>query len=288
MEGLSMSSRPMIFRRPRIALRAVAVLGLALAFATQASAQVGTAPTAVKVERVRPPKEKHATLRFLKENRDFIRARFDRLREVPRAGRGDAAEIDPGLLAYSGLLKEVLAAQDTVNRAEDERARRHLLESINQLGRLESELDVMEHLLGDQRVRLAMLEDDFTRRQSTALMIVLSGYPSGTAVTEVAVAIDDGPALRVPLSPEQCASLKRGGIVEILHGFVEPREQVVQVTITGEAWPAGDSGYVTLYPMRDRLTFLRLDLSAVQPAQGGASIQASTWLHEAKPQSVGG
>ena len=34
--------------------------------------------TEVKVESVRPKKEKHETLRFLKDNRDFIRAQFTR------------------------------------------------------------------------------------------------------------------------------------------------------------------------------------------------------------------
>jgi hypothetical protein len=71
-------------------------------------------------------------------------------------------------------------------------------------------------------------------------------------------------------------------VVQIFHGFVEPREQVVEVAITGERWPAGDTGFVTLDPARDRLTLLRLDLSSVQPERGAASIQANTWLHDAR------
>jgi hypothetical protein len=71
-------------------------------------------------------------------------------------------------------------------------------------------------------------------------------------------------------------------VVQIFHGFVEPREQVVEVAITGNRWPAGDAGYVTLDPARDRLTLLRLDLSTLRSDQGVPSIQANTWLHDAR------
>lgn len=244
--------------------------------------------TEVKVERVRPHKEKLPTLQFLRANRDFIRARYDRLLETPVSRRGASEEIDPRFLNYADLLGQARASHDTVGSAEDERSRRHLLESIAQLGTLESELDRMERQLAAQRTRLAILEDDFTGRQQTTLMVVVKGFPSDAPVADIAIAIDGGATLRIPLSPEQQESLRHGGLLEIFHGAVEPREQVVQVTVFGAAWPAGDSGYVTLDPLRDRLTFLRLDLSAVQPAQGGASIQASTWLHEAPAHSVDG
>ena len=271
-------------RSPGIA--ALVLAGLALAGV--AGSAPGPAGTEVKVERVRPAKEKLATLRFFKENRDWIRAQFDRLRERPVGLEGQGAALDPRTLTYQSLLAEALASQDTVTAAEDERARRHLLASITQLGSLETELDRMERLLGDQRVRLAVLEDDFTGHQQTELMVVLSGYPSESTIDTVAIAIDDGATLRVPLSAEQRESLRKGGMVELFHGLAEPHEQVVQVTLTGAPWPAGDAGYLTLDPMRDRLTFLRLDLSDVQPARGGASIRASTWLHEAKPHGVDG
>jgi hypothetical protein len=237
--------------------------------------------TEVKVERMRPEKEKVPTLRFLRENLDFIRAQFDRLREKPVEQHADASDIDPRLLNYSRLLAEALASRDTVGAAEDARARQHLLESIAQLGDLEAQLDLMEHHLDKQRIRLAFLEDDFTGQQQTALMVVLSGYPKDLAVSEVTVALDDGDPIHVTLSPEQCESLRRGGVVELFHGFAEPREQVIQVSLAAAGLPAGDPGFVTVSPMRDRLMFLRFDLSNVQPAQGGASVRASTWLHQA-------
>jgi hypothetical protein len=244
--------------------------------------------TAVKVERVRPEREKAPTLRFLRENLDFIRAQFDRLREKPVDQKALAADIDPRLLNYARLLAEALASRDTVGAAEDARSRQHLLESIAQLGSLEDQLDLMERHLEKQRVRLAYLEDDFTGQQQTALMLVLSGYPKDLAVDEVTVTLDDGAPLHVALSAEQCQSLRRGGVVELFHGFAEPRDQVVEIQLGASGQAAGDPGYVTLSPMRDRLTFLRFDLSNVQPAQGGASVRASTWLHEAGAHSVQG
>jgi hypothetical protein len=244
--------------------------------------------TAVKVERVRPEREKAPTLRFLRENVDFIRAQFDRLREKPVDQKALATDIDPRLLNYARMLAEALASRDTVGAAEDARNRQHLLESIAQLGSLEDQLDLMERHLAKQRVRLAYLEDDFTGQQQTALMLVLSGYPKDLAVDEITVTLDDGAPLHVALSAEQCQSLRRGGVVELFLGFAEPRDQVVEIQLGGAGQPAGDPGYVTLSPMRDRLTFLRFDLSNVQPAQGGASVRASTWLHEAGAHSVQG
>jgi hypothetical protein len=224
----------------------------------------------------------------VKENGYYIRARLDLLKQTPLDRRGDAGEIDPRFLAYSRMLADILAAKDTVAAAEDARQRQQLLESVTQLGSLESQLDLMERLLAEQRARLGVLQANFTGDQTTALMVVLRGYPSDVALTGVAITIEDGATLRVPLAPEQRESLKRGGIVEVFHGFAEPREQVIEVTIAGDPWPSGDSGFVTLDLMRDRLTFLQLDLSTVQPAQGGASIKASTWLHDAETRSVDG
>ena len=244
--------------------------------------------TAVKVERVRPAQEKLPTLQFLRANRDFIRARYDRLVETPLEIRGGSDEIDPRFLNYQDLLNQVRASDDTARTAEDERSRRHLIESIAQLGSLESELDRVERQLAAQRVRLAILEDDFTQRQLTTLMVVVKGFPAASPVTEIEFTIDDGARVRVPLSSEQQESLRHGGLLEIFHGAVEPRAQGIAVTLHGAAWSSGSSGYMTIDPLRDRLTFLRLDLSAVQPAQGGASIQASTWLHEAPAPSVDG
>jgi len=273
--------------RPRPSGVAAAILAAACLAGPAAAATVPDAAE-VKVERVRPQREKHPTLRFLKENRDFIRARFDLLKEKPLESHGSAGEIDPRFLSYRDMLAKILAARDSVAVSEDARTRQELLASITQLGELEARLDLMDQLLAEQRGRLGVLQGDFTGSQQTALVVVVSGYPGEAAVSNVAITLEDGATLTVPLSPEQRESLRQGGVVQVFHGFVEPRAQVVEVALAGDRWPTGDSGFVTLDPARDRLTFLMLDLSTVRPDQGAATIRASTWLHDAKLHSGDG
>jgi hypothetical protein len=267
------------------AVRAIAAPAPVAAPAAAAPAPDLAAPagavTEVKVERIRPRREKHPTLRFLKENRDFIRARYDLLKEKPIHRQGAADAIDPRFLAYQRMLSEILAANDSLAAAEEARARRELFTSVTELGRLEEQLDLMERLLAEQRTRLGVLQADFTGRQQTALAIVVSGYPHDAAVSALTLRLDGGATIAVPLSPEQCESLRHGGMLQVFHGLVEPREQVVEVALGGDGWPAQDAGFVTLDPERDRLTLLRLDLSPAQPARGASSMLASTWLHDA-------
>jgi hypothetical protein len=236
----------------------------------------------VRVERVRPRRPKLETLRFLKANRDFIRARFDALRLEAREGAGVATELDPRYLRYPDLLAAALAAGDSVRVRDDAWKRRQLMDRIAELAGLEDQLDALEKLLAEQRVRLGILQEDFTGDQRTALIVVLSGDPQAVPVSQVTITLEDGSRLAVPLTPGERETLRAGGVVQVFHGFVEPREQVVEVTIAGEGWPAGDRGYVTLEPVRDRLMMLRLDLSGVDAMRGTAGIQASTWLHETK------
>lgn len=244
--------------------------------------------TEVRVERVRPKREKLATLQFLKQNRDFIRARFDLLRTSTRESRGDAAAIDPRYLAYSRMLAEILAAGDSIAASEDARQRLELLASITELGRLEAQLDLMDRTLADQRARLGILQEDFTGHQQTALIVVLSGYPRGAAIESLAVTLEDGARVAVTLSAERREALQRGGVLQVFHGFVEPREQILEVTLGGAGWPSGDVGYVPLDPARNRITLLRLDLSGAQPGAGASSIEARTWLHETHAGTTGG
>jgi hypothetical protein len=279
----------LIVARHRRPVRVFVALALAVTAGLGGLAPAARAEvvTDVRLERVKPKKEKHATFRFLKDNRDFIRARFDLLRQQPIERRLAAAQIDPRYLAYQDLLASILTSKDSVAMAEDARQRRDLLASVTELGDLESQLDLMERQLGRQRERLAVLQEDFTGDQETALVVVVSGYPKDVALSEIVITLEDGDTLRVALSGEQQTSLREGGVVQVFHGFVEPREQIIEVGITSELWPAGDSGFLTLEPLRDRLTFLRLDLTTVVPAGGAVSISASTWLHDARNPSGG-
>jgi len=279
-------------RRPGPLARSLALAAAALAvlpaasLAGRASSVAPPGATEVKVERVRPRHESLPTLRFLKDNRAFFRARLDQLRETPLERRGGAAAIDPRFLAYPGLRAGIAAAGDSVAALEEARRAHQLFASINDLGRLEAQLDLLEHLLAEQDARLGALQHDFTGLQRTALAIVVSGYPRAAEVSSVSITLEDGAAIAVPISAEQREALRGGGVLQIFHGLVEPRSQVLEVGLGGGPW-AADSGFVTLEPSRDRLTLLRLDLSPVQPAAGATGILASIWLQDAELRGSG-
>jgi hypothetical protein len=280
--GFATRTTDAIRKRASSSTRARAVTLALIALTLGSAAAWAAGETAVRVERIRPHAEKHVTLRFLRENVDFIRAALDRTRSRPISGDGKAIGIDPRFLAYRDLLASVALARDSVTLAEDARRRRELLRSVTELGDLEAQLDQLDRLLAEQRVRLGVLQKDFTGDQRTALAIVLSGYPVHASVSRIALTLDDGLELAVPLSADQLEALRQGGAVQIFHGFVEPREQVVQVALTDARGSSGDAGFVTLDPPRDRLTMLRLDLSAVHAGEGAPALHASTWLNDAR------
>jgi hypothetical protein len=238
------------------------------------------AVTEVKVESVKPKKTRHQTLRFLKDNKDFIRARLDLLRATTTERGDQAGEIDPRYLAYQRMMREALAGGDSVAVAEGQRQGLALLESVDALARLEAELDLMDSLLAGQRERLAILQSDFAGQQRTALLILLAGYPRSASISDLAVTLEDGTTVTVTIPAEQRQSLQQGGIAQLFYGLVEPREQVIDVTLHGEAWPGGSLGYVQIDPEIDRITLLKLDASSVDAGRGAPSLRAFTWLHE--------
>lgn len=264
--------------RPCAAAVALALLAL-VAYTPAARA---TVETDVRVERVRPQSEKHPTMRFLRENLDFLRASLDRLRQKTVTRDGAAENIDPRFLAYQDLMARVMTDRDSVTLAQEADRKRDLLRSVTELGDLESQLDQFDRLLTTQRDRLAVLQHDFTGDQRTSLAVVLSGLPANVPLFQVALTLDDGSIQAVRLSTDQVVALQQGGAVQIYHGFVEPREQVVQIALAGDAVSTGSPGYIVLDPPRDRLTLLRLDLSAVRADDGAPGIHASTWLNDAQ------
>jgi hypothetical protein len=270
----------------RIVCAAGAALALALAFpaaVTPARAETSTQTptvTTVTIERERPVREKLPTLRFLKANRDFIRARFDNLRQDSRQSAAGAGELDPRFLAYRQMLLAIAAGKDSVTISADARERAALFASVDDLGKLERELDQMERLLDAQRARLGVLQGDFAGRQRTELDVIVTGGALVGQVDSVVVTLEDGSRIASALNETQRQSLKHGGTFEVFHGLVEPREQVLDVAFLGEGWSAVGHGFITLEPARDRLTFLKLDLAQAQPARGITSVMAGTWLLE--------
>lgn len=269
----------MTILRTRTARGGVLALIAAAALAgTAAPLHAQDSAVEVRIERVKPKKEKLPTLRFLKENRDFIRARFDLLREQAVDVRADAQPVDPRFLAYRRLLAEAMAAEDSAAAIAERHERMQLLASIRELGALEDQLDQLERLLDEQHARLAELQQDFTGRQRTELIVLVRGVPAAPA-DQLSLAIDGAAARRVAFEPGQRTALEGGGVMQVFHACVEPREQTLELRIDGAAWSAAPAGYLTLTPERDRLTLLEIDLSGAAPADGGAGVHARAWRH---------
>ena len=236
-----------------------------------------TAPTPVKVERVKPAKQKLPTLRFLRTNRDFVRGRLDLLRERPLEVDANAREMDPRFLAYRELLAGVEAAGDSAAAIAQSVEGRELFASVTELGALEAQLDEIGRLLADQELRLAALQQDFAGRQRTELVLLVTGLPDGAAPATMTWVREEGDSVRAEWSETERASLRSGGTFEWFHGLVEPREQVLEFAFSGNGWDVAPHAYVTIEPGRDEMTFLRLDLSAVRSADGAAAIRATSW-----------
>ena len=242
--------------------------------------------TTVHIEREQPRKERTPTLRFLKANRDFIRARFDKLRQESREQAAGADELDPRFLRYRQMLSEVAAGKDSVSASLDARERAALFASVGDLAALERELDLMERMLDAQRARLGVLQKDFAGRQRTELDIVVTGGTLAGRIDSVAVVLEDGTRIAAAIDSTQRAALKHGATFEVFHGLIEPREQVIDVAFLGDGWSRTGHGFITLEPARDRITFLKLDLSQSSPARGITSVIAGTWLLDPQPPTA--
>lgn len=260
-------------------LRALMLTGLLLGTATAAAAPAPEAPT-VETTRVKTRKADrpdHPSLRFLRDNRDFLRSQLDRLRletSLDRQGRADP--LDARQLRLREMAAAIAAARDTVDHAGAELERRQLLASVGQLRDLELQLDLMDSLVADQGLRLGWLENDFLGRQETALVVLVRG-DAGQAAPGGLVLSEDGDNLHIALDETARASLTRGGIVQIEHRLVEPRSHTLTVGFTGAAWADHPGAAVQVEAPRDQLTFLELDLSRLDPRQPGAQLVVGVW-----------
>lgn len=248
--------------------------------ATSARAQAPrSAP--VEVSSARPAREMPPTLRYLKANADFLRTRFELFAPSSRVQGSAAQPVDPRFLSYRGLLADIAAAKDSVAASAEARERQALFTSVTDLAQLERELDQMERVLAAQQTRLATLHTDFSGRQRTELTVLLAGGALAGRVDSVVVTLEDGTGVVTGLDDTQRRSIKVGGLLEVYRGLIEPREQVVEVRFIGEGWSAVASGFVRIAPARDRVTFVKLDLSQAAPARGMASVSAGTWHSDA-------
>ena len=231
----------------------------------------------IEVKRAVPRGPKHPSLRFLRDNRVFLRGRLDLLRvQITRVHTDKATLLDERILRLKEMAAAIASARDTVGAVYELTPERELLTSVTQLGELEAELDLMKKLLADQQQRLLLLEEDFLGHQETALVILIKGL-SGKRAPASIVLTEDNDVVRVELTPEQRNSLEQGGIAQIYHEFVEPREHVFAVSFAGKAWAAAETVAVSVEAARDRLTFLELDLSHLDRDRETGGLLTSVW-----------
>jgi hypothetical protein len=263
------------------ALIAVGIL-LAVVLASMAAADeppadgVGDAIEVIEVKRSETRDPKHESLQFLRDNRTFLRSQLDRLRQTRTTTSNDAQVLDERLLRLQEMSAEIAAARDTVRDRDGTLAERALLENVADLGELVGELTMMEALLAEHRQRLLLLEADFLGHQETALVILVRGLAGGDVPAAIVVSEDDE-VVRIELSPEQQASLRQGGIAQIYHEYVEPREHVLEVSFAGDAWQDAAPVVVAFDTARDRLTFLELDASGLERGQPASGLVPSVW-----------
>jgi hypothetical protein len=91
---------------------------------------------------------------------------------------------------------------------------------------------------------------------------------------------EPGDTLDMPLTSEVCESLRHGGVLQLCHRLIEPRQQLLSIALAGGHWDGSGAGYVTLDPARDQISFLRLDLSTAKPSEGASSMAASRWIND--------
>lgn len=262
-------------RRGALLLASLTTLSVSMALAVPARAtgKPSSTPTEIKVQREKPERPKLPMLRFLRANKDYLRAELDRLRPKIVQSHQAAGVIDPRFLRYGDMVASARAAGDSAAAADSARSGRLLFASVTELGGLESELDGLDRALAAQRDRLGVLQADFAGDQRTALAVVLSGWPGDAAPQALTLTLEDGTRETVSLSVEQRDALRAGGVVQVMHRLIEPRDQLFAVTF-GENSAAG---WLLLDPARDRLNLLRLDLTKLA-AGDATSIAATTWV----------
>jgi hypothetical protein len=253
------------------------LLGVLLLSPSQSTADEPELRETLEVKRANHQKRKHDSLRFLRDNRAFLRARFDELRlEIGYERDGEAETLDERLLRLAQLSEEIAAARDTILSEYEITTERGLLMSVEELVELEAQLSLFEQLLIDQQGRLLLLESDFLGQQGTALVIVVRGVPESGAPTALLLQEEDT-TVRVELGPEQELALQQGGVTQVYHEFVEPRAHRIQLRLEGEGWDDALPTFIDLETPRDQLTFLELDLAALDPGDPDTRPGTQVW-----------
>lgn len=260
--------------------REVLVVALLVLPALCAGADGNPAPAQtrrVEVRRQKLDQPEEPSLMFLKDNRVFLRAQLDQLRQRVKVTRDDRAQmLDERLLRLREMAAEVAAARDTVGDASAAVAARTRLATVAEVGGLVAQLDLMESLLDAQKQRLTWLEADYLGQQHTALVVVVGGF-AGRAAPDTLVLSEGEESWRVGFTPEQKLALEQGGVAQVHHAFVEPRTHEFSLACEGAAWQGVAPAVVIVDAPLDRLTFLELDLAGLAAGRGADGLSATVW-----------
>jgi hypothetical protein len=257
-------------------LLAVVLASMAAADEPPAGAGDENAVEVIEVKRSETRDPKHPSLQFLRDNRTFLRSQLDRLRQTRQTVSNDAQTLDERLLRLQELSNAIAAARDTVGDRDAALAERTILENVTDLGDLVAELAMMEQILMEHRERLLVLEKDFLGRQETSLVVLLRGLAGGDAPEAILLGEDDD-VVRIELTPDQRASLEQGGIAQLYHEFVEPRQHAFEISFAGASWSSAPPVTVTVETSRDRITFLELDASRLDRGEIASGLATSVW-----------
>jgi hypothetical protein len=228
----------------------------------------------LRVESTRLEKDPPESLRFLRDNRDFLRARLDRLRTSVHWRDLDARPLSEHQRWLRDTDLARIAAEDSLDREQGEIARRDLLDRIEDLAAVEAQLDRLEGLVDAQAARLTEIAGDYAGRQETAVALLATGLPDED-LTALLVENLDGETVRVRVDAALRAALAGGALTELLHEFVEPRSTSVQISMELADGSRHPLGSLDLQPVRDRLNFVRLDFAS---AEDGAPWTVTSWL----------
>lgn len=241
------------------------------------SFSAGSAPAQAPVEaevrvRVEPRRDAApSALRFLRENREFLRARLDQLRQSVHWNELEArplSEHERWLKDLEGLRS---AATDSLEDLSARSRRDDLLRRIEDLARIEAQLDRLDSLTRAQGERLRWISADYAGRQETALALLARGLPDPGARALIVEGLD-GESVRVDLAPEVGRAMVAGGVAELLHDFVEPRPVALVLAWVDAAGERRVLGELRIEPVRDRLNFVAVDF-------GGATAERP-WSEE--------